>query len=52
MYTREEMQSDMIAEMIDLLGTGYIPDYYKDMAQGFISIAEAYAEAQRGIPEG
>jgi hypothetical protein len=33
----------MIEEIRSLLGSGYVPDYYEQLAAGFVRIAENYA---------
>lgn len=34
------MKTEMYREAVELLGRGYVPDYYEQAASGFISIAE------------
>lgn len=33
------MKTEMYREAVDLLGWGYVPDYYEQAASGFIGIA-------------
>lgn len=40
-----DLTKDMAAEVEDLLGSGYVPDYYRSLASGFVGIAENYAKA-------
>lgn len=49
-----DIEKDMIMEARELLGSGYVLEYYRNAASGFIQIAEsAVADAyKRGIEEG
>lgn len=40
---KKKMQDEMAEEMRDLLGNGYVDDYYVQNADGFVRIAEYYA---------
>lgn len=42
----QQMQKDMAEEVRDLLGPGYVPDYYAGLASGFVMVAEHFA---RGV---
>lgn len=42
--THDDMRQDMIAALTELLGTGYVDEYYESLAIDFIEIAEAYAQ--------
>lgn len=48
---REELKRDMFLAMRDLLGSGYVPSYYEEMAAQFIAIAEeaAHQTARRCV---
>lgn len=37
-----ELRTEMAKAMFELLGDGYVTEYYYDMAQDFIEIAKAY----------
>lgn len=40
--TRKELRISMFKEARELLGRGYIQEYYESAASGFIAIAEHY----------
>jgi 3-methyladenine DNA glycosylase Mpg len=40
--TLKQLKRDMYVEARELLGAGYVAEYYEDAADGFIQIAEAY----------
>lgn len=49
------LKKEMILELRELLGSGYVPDYYANIAQGFVSIAvaeikDALKEAYAALP--
>ncbi len=41
-----DLEREMRVAMVELMGTGYTPDYYEQLAGPFIQIAKAYAEQQ------
>lgn len=43
MSATDRMRAEMYAEMRDLLGSGYVQEYYESAAAGFIDIAVHYA---------
>jgi len=54
--TDASLKKDMALEVRDMLGTGYVPDYYINIAQGFVTISEsqrgsAYAAAIREVAQ-
>jgi len=44
------LEDDMTGAARDLLGSGYVPSYYRNAASEFIQIAEAYAGSQKRPP--
>lgn len=43
------MQQGMTSAVVELLGEGYVPDYYASVASDFVNIAESFMrEAQNG----
>lgn len=45
----DSVRREMFSEVKDLLGPGLVPDYYMQMAEGFVAIAEHLAdEVARG----
>lgn len=45
-WDRNALRRDMAEEASDLLGSGYVPEYYRNAASGFVMIAEAYLAEQ------
>lgn len=39
-----DWKGEMYREMVEVMGRGYVPDYYEQMASGFIVIAESAIE--------
>jgi hypothetical protein len=44
----EELERAMILEMRELLGTGYVFDYYQQAAAPFVQIARQFAKKKLG----
>jgi len=42
--TEAEMRAMMIGAMRELLGEGYVDDYYEQMASDFVGVALAYKD--------
>lgn len=42
---RQEMKRQMTGLMKEIVGSGYVEDYYEQLAQDFIGCAEWYANA-------
>ena len=43
--TRAELRREMYLEMRSTLGSGYVKEYYEELAKGFVEIAEGYVLA-------
>lgn len=43
--TKEHLRESMARAMRDLLGRGYVDDYYHSCASDFVMVAEGYVDA-------
>jgi hypothetical protein len=41
---RRDMRRDMLREMRALMGSGFVPEYYVQLAEPFVEIAQTYVE--------
>lgn len=41
---RKALARDMYAAVRDLMGSGYVPDYYMQLASDFVMVAEGYVD--------
>lgn len=41
---RRNLERDMESEMRDIIGEGYVPEWYRNLASNFVELAEKYSE--------